>query len=321
MTMSKEYKYDVAFSFLEQDEQIARNLSDLFEGRLTSFIYSKKQEDIAGTDGEETLNRVFGEEARIVVVLFRPAWGSTSWTRIEQTAIQNRHFEDGYDFVTLVMLEKETQPPKWLPKNRIWVGFERVGLEATAAVIEARVQEAGGAVREETIKDKAQRLDREVNWDREKKEFLGSSNGVNAAKAEIENLFNKLEIIASDISGATSQFKFSTQRDSHNFIVNSKDYYAVRINWSLEYGNTLNGSRLTVALYKGQLSLRGGIYIENPTHLDTKIFYFDADRIGQYGWLRKNSSAPICSTQQLAESCMTMLMERLKKETADASRR
>src|SRR5262245_43998846 len=153
--MSKEYKYDVAFSFLDQDEDLANSLSDLFEGRLKSFVYSRKQVELAGTDGEATLNRVFAEEARIVVVLFRPGWGETSWTRIEQTAIQNRHFKDGYDFVTLVMLEKEVPAPNWLPKNRIWVGFDRVGLESTAAIIEARVQEAGGLVREETIADKA----------------------------------------------------------------------------------------------------------------------------------------------------------------------
>ncbi len=318
--MSKEYKYDVAFSFLEQDEDLAKSLSDLFEGRLTSFIYSRKQEELAGTDGETTLNRVFGEEARIVVVLFKPGWGESAWTRIEQTAIQNRHFQDGYDFVTLVMLENGTQSPKWLPKNRIWIGFDRVGLETTAAIIEARVQEAGGLVREETITDKALRFDRELNRENQRKEFLGSSDGANAAKRELESLFDKLQAMTSEISAST-QFKFSTQRGSHDFIINSKDYVAVRVNWSMEYGNTLSGARLMVALYKGQLSLKGGVYLENPTRLDSRTFYFDVDKIGRNGWLRKNSSASICSTQELAESCMSWLMEQLKKETADAWKR
>ncbi|MCX6911329.1 MAG: hypothetical protein NTY01_25250 [Verrucomicrobia bacterium] len=66
---TKNYKYDVAFSFLQEDEALAQQLSDLLKGRVTTFIYTERQKELAGTDGEQTFNRVFGQEARIVVIL------------------------------------------------------------------------------------------------------------------------------------------------------------------------------------------------------------------------------------------------------------
>ena len=77
------YDYDVAFSFLARDEPIANQLNDLVQERLKTFLYSKHQEEIAGTDGEKAFNEVFGDQARIVVVLYRSGWGKTAWTRIE----------------------------------------------------------------------------------------------------------------------------------------------------------------------------------------------------------------------------------------------
>lgn len=69
----KDYKYDVAFSFLQQDEELAMKLSQLLAGRLSTFVYSRKQGEVAGSDGEQRFNKVFGEEARVVVVLYRAA--------------------------------------------------------------------------------------------------------------------------------------------------------------------------------------------------------------------------------------------------------
>ena len=67
----RSYNYDVALSFLAQDERLATELNDLLQDRLKTFLYSKRQGEIAGTDGEQTFNKVFGEEARVVVVLCR----------------------------------------------------------------------------------------------------------------------------------------------------------------------------------------------------------------------------------------------------------
>jgi hypothetical protein len=139
MSDNSEYKYDVAFSFLAKDEALATELNDLLADRLRTFLYSKKQGEIAGTDGEETFNDVFRQEARMVVVLYRSNWGQTPGTRIEETAIRNRAYNEGYDFVKFVVLDESGSVPQWLPKTQIWIGLKRWGIPGAASVIEARV--------------------------------------------------------------------------------------------------------------------------------------------------------------------------------------
>jgi hypothetical protein len=85
-----DFKYDIAFSFVKDDEGLATQLDDRVRDRYRTFLYSRSQEQLGGTDGEKTFNAVFGKEARIVTVLLRPEWGGTPWTRIEETAIRNR---------------------------------------------------------------------------------------------------------------------------------------------------------------------------------------------------------------------------------------
>jgi len=110
------FKYDIAFSFVREDEGLATQLNDLVQDRYRTFLYSKAQEQLAGTDGERTFNAVFGEQARHVAVLLRPEWGQTPWTRIEETSIKNRAYNQN-DFATFIVTAPRTPIPEWLPKT------------------------------------------------------------------------------------------------------------------------------------------------------------------------------------------------------------
>ena len=55
------FKYDVAFSFLSRDEELAININDHLEGRVKTFLYSEQQKEVGGTDGYESFGRVFGQ--------------------------------------------------------------------------------------------------------------------------------------------------------------------------------------------------------------------------------------------------------------------
>ena len=92
MSQSTEYKYDVAISFLQEDEPLAIEIADRLGGRVgvDVFVYSRRQNDLVGKDGLEAFSGVFGEQSRVVVVLHRGQWGQTPWTRVEETAIKNR---------------------------------------------------------------------------------------------------------------------------------------------------------------------------------------------------------------------------------------
>jgi hypothetical protein len=141
---SSDFKYDVAFSFHREDEGLATRLNDLLQDRFSTFLYSKRQEILAGTDGEESFSRVFAKEARCVVVLYRKEWGETPFTRIEQMAIRKRAFEEGYDFTLFIPTEDRTSLPPWMPRQRLYWGLKRFALSGAAGAIEARIQELGG---------------------------------------------------------------------------------------------------------------------------------------------------------------------------------
>src|SRR5215472_12360505 len=82
--------YDVAISFLVRDEDTARSIhDDLKAAGLKVFFFPHKQEELAGTNGMETMRAPF-MDARVNVVLFRKPWGETPWTRVEDGAISER---------------------------------------------------------------------------------------------------------------------------------------------------------------------------------------------------------------------------------------
>src|SRR5262249_8783776 len=53
--------------------------NDLLQDRYATFLYSRRQGEIAGRDGELRFNEIFGQEARVVIVLHRGEWGQTTW--------------------------------------------------------------------------------------------------------------------------------------------------------------------------------------------------------------------------------------------------
>src|ERR1700730_1235352 len=95
-------KYDVAISFVAQDEPLSLSVRDSLQPPLAVFVYSKAQEQLAGRDGIEAFRIVFREQAQLVVILYRQGWGETPWTRVESLAIEEFAHENGWERVMVV---------------------------------------------------------------------------------------------------------------------------------------------------------------------------------------------------------------------------
>lgn len=307
--MTDSFKYDVAFSFLTQDEPLATRLNDLLALRLKTFLYAQQQKRIGGTDGEQTFNRVFGEEARIVVVLYRAGWGETPFTRIEETAIGNRGFADGYDFALFIPLDSPPAVPKWLPKNRMWVGRERWDDAATAAVIEARVQEAGGELRQETVADSARRLARELDATKRRKQFRESAKGVQAAEHEARRLIDELEKAVQADTGLTFTFE---RIEGHLRCLLYCEGFHVSVQWRNNAVNSLRDAHLILMLWKGRGVMQGGEYWGQPQHLSETQLEFDGGPDDSPRW-RRNADESY-STADCADFIIRMLIDRVRSE-------
>jgi hypothetical protein len=244
--MTPQFDYDVAFSFLAADEGIAVTINDLLQSRLRTFIYSERQKELAGKDGETVFNSVFGQKSRFVVILYRPAWGETPWTRVEKIAIQNRTLEEGHDFLMCAPLDTPPIPPKWLPKARIWIGLDRWGPEGAAAVIEARVQELGGKPVIESVATRAARLNRSRQFDGLRERFLSTEEGVKAATAAYEQLRTRTESLVSETAAAESTLNgLKAALVRGEFVVFGLGP-ACTIRWENMYANTLQHASLLI---------------------------------------------------------------------------
>lgn len=305
MDTKEEYKYDVAFSFLQQDELLATRLNELLRERMSTFIYSEKQLEIAGKDGEVMLKKAFGLEARIVVILYRKEWGTTPWTRIEEDSIRDRAYEHGYDFCLLIPLDEPPTKPEWYPKNRIWLGFKRYGIESLSAVIEARVEEAGGTAREETLADRNARLQRQIAAAEKRKGFLSSQRAVKPADEEARKLFDKLKQAVPSLT--SNQIPLTLKQERKGVSLSSCGFI-LQVSWHRTTANVLDDSGLFLRLME----------IDRRDHFDSKYhelrtlqFQFDMSQLDDYGWRATHEEKKFFTSDQLADYAMRMLIDKV----------
>jgi hypothetical protein len=288
------FKFDVPLSFLAQDEGLATELTDLLQDRMSIFLYSKRQEDVAGTDGERSFNAVFGEEARLVVVLYRKGWGESPWTRIEETAIRNRGYKEGYDFVCFIPLDEPGSVPKWLPRNRLWIGLKRWGVTGAASVIEARAQELGGQPHEESVEDRAKRLERGIQFEDRRRKFLNSQDGVNAANVEFVMLIEELEKLIGSVRETSSSVSYELKKTKSQLVVISSHagriLNGLSVNWRCLYSNTLHDSELEVSLWEGHPPFPGVSHWVAPYQRKSLSFAFDLLKSEKPGWVLSSST-------------------------------
>ena len=303
------FKYDVAFSFLAKDEKLATELNDLLQDRLSTFLYSKKQEELAGTDGEKTFNSVFSEQVRLVVVLYREGWGETPWTRIEQTAIRNRAFNKGYDFVIFIPLDQPASVPKWLPKTKLWFGLNRWGNTCAASVIEARVQELGGLPHKETVEERAKRLERALNYKKEKEQFLRSDEGVNRSNVEFSALGDELERLLEVVKKSASTIDYSIKLANKQIVVLGA-HAALNIIWQYYYANNLENAKLEVALWEGHPPFPGVMHLlDEPKKRNSLTFQFGLLQSETPGWTISYPEEREFDTKALADYILRFYMD------------
>jgi hypothetical protein len=272
--MADDPKYDVAISFLHRDEPLALQIYMRLGESLSVFVYSKKQEHLAGTDGLESFREAFLSESRVVVVLFRKGWGETPWSRVEQAAITDRFIQQGWDFLLFVMLDDGDTPPKWLPKTEIRLSFQQYGLEQLLGAIKVRVQKLGGAPRKETAGERAKRFQAESRARAEREQLL-EKQGSEAFRTSYRDIVDELERVIAETSEHLTDFKIQFGFDGNVFTMRSKN---VAVNMYSYSTYPITDARIVVQEFDGQLTLpqeRGAFYMREPKVVGTEKLYFD----------------------------------------------
>ena len=137
------FEFDLGLSFLSCDLLLAQQLAHELVP-LRCFVYSRSQDEVAGTDGVETFAAVFKKKTLLNVVLWRAGWGDTPWTAIEAAAIRDRALLTAYKTLVIIDLDG-SPPPPWVPHTHIAYSLSQFGAKEAVGVLRARALEAGAS--------------------------------------------------------------------------------------------------------------------------------------------------------------------------------
>ena len=309
-------KYDIAISFLSQDEKLANDLEAKLSPMFSVFVYSKKQDEIAGTDGLESLQRPFRYESKLAVVLFRAGWGQTKWTRVEETAIKEMVLSEGWEHLLFVSLSSEDPPPKWLPQFDIRLNLDQYPFDQCVTAIRASVERLGAKARIESPVEHAKRVERETLWQRNREALLSSSEGVGAAFREAQSVFDCLENIVTEIKSTLTEIHIDLARDKSGgdtgMIVKSPRC-SMTVYWIGGHGHEVENCSLRVGLWKGPLRFPGetGFYVTRPSEYEVHMFESDITR--EIGWCWHISPNQYFTSKQMAEHCASLFLDAIGK--------
>lgn len=311
------FKYDVAISFLNADLGLAEELATLLQDRMSVFLFTERQADVAGSDGVDTLSLVFGSQARLVVILYREGWGHTPWTGVEETAIKNRALEAGWEFLLLMPLETDPTVPKWVPKAQIWLAYSHYGLSAALPILERKLEEVGGKATPITAATRARQYARHAEWKEERDSRRRSQSGVDAVKAHLAKLFDEVGQAVSEASKASSaaDIAFKQPRPNAARMWSSspdREGTTVTLYWSQQWSNVLEHSGLHVRLWRGFAPAAGEdlVAFEKPGELESHEFDFEYGESGRWVWQHRHTHQ-VYDTAQLAAFCIGLLLDHI----------
>lgn len=264
---------DVAISFLARDEALALDFRDRLTETLSVFVFSKEQEQLAGTEGLESFRQAFRTAARLVVVLYRDPWGRTPWTGVEQTAITDRALAEGWDFLLFVTLDHSSSLPSWLPDTRIRFSLQQYGIDQAVGAIKVRVEQLGGELHPLGAVDRARlaaaRLERRAQRE-QRLRGEGHHAVMNEGRTLLDELARILESIRQDAPSLRVAFD---SRDMMCFMRTPGAGTRVRVVGT----NPIRESRVTERLYLGSINLLGenGGYDVEPEEQERFEYFFD----------------------------------------------
>lgn len=306
------YKYDIAFSFLSESGQIARELQQRLNPNLRVFVYFDKQEDLVGTDGFESFRQIFYEESRLVVVIYKNGWGETPWTRVEEAAIKDRCLTKGWAGLLFIMADSKDSPPIWLPQTNIRLHLQDYGMEQAVGAIKALVESLGGQLLKETAIDRAKRLQGELGFRANRRKLLSSDEGVREATKEALKIHGGIRALIEKIRAESGALTVEAGSDDEKTVLTTGRVSLV-VYWRPSYSNTLEHSPLLVREFNGRVLLpeqRGKSHLISEPDLLTE-HEFDPDLTSDQGWCWHSRFAPqrYFSSMEVAEHCVRLFLD------------
>jgi hypothetical protein len=312
--MEENLKYDVAISFLAKDEAVASEISSKLELGLSVFFFPRRQEELAGTDGLESMRSPF-LEARVVVVLFRSPWGQTNWTRIEETAIKDRCLNRGWNSLVFITLDADSTLPVWLPQTHIRFDLDRYGADQAVGAIKLRVQDEGGTIGKPSPVALAKRVEREGQLYEDQNRLFRDQQWIQkSAHGTIFELFTKLKESLQQIRSETS-LQIEAVSDRLRCILRYPAV-SVDITWTQHYANVIDDVTLKATEYSAKIYLpqEQMMYLNYPLPIGEKVYRPKLNFARELCWEDEAKPGEIFSNDDVAAAIMSQFLNLVDRE-------
>jgi hypothetical protein len=318
-------KYDVAISFLYQDLPLAQALYDKLCKGLEVFFFPGNQEILAGTDGLESMRTPFRYDSRLNVVLYRPNWGNTPWTAVEELAIKESCLDNSYRNIFVFVIESTGVLPKWLPDTHVYFSSEHYSLDEAVGAIKARIQDRGGEFRLLTPARKAE-LNRTEEVYRRAKASMSTEEGLARIFSKVEELFDEIQAQCDEVNAggnAHIEYRIKLQEyDMEQIFTLSGPRVGLLVIWFQPIRNLLDGSFLGVREFNEKMIIPpGNIRLHQPEIVNETKYDPDLTRAFEYGWKPQRGQKDLLSSKELAKQCVIQFLDLVNRDRDGKVRR
>ena len=308
-------EFDVAISFLSADEAIARALADQLEASgLKVFFFPHKQEELAGTNGMESMRAPFFS-SRIVVALYKEPWGRTPWTRVEETAITERCLKQGWSSLMFVTLDKPKALPKWLPETHVRFAMQDYSIDQLVGAIKLRVQERGGSFRPPDAMSEAKRVQHEAEYLKDRERMMRDFNWIgNTVHGALRATLEEISRLAEKVN-AEHGLKIVCRADDKIRVLRS-GFVSLAVSWRQPIANNVGKDAsygdcyLRVAEFSGAVVLPQErlMVMNEPRLLKEHRFRVDVSHDRELVWLEDGKKEQIAPSA-LADRVMRLFLD------------
>lgn len=306
--------FDVAISFLNEDLPTAKKLCEALGRSLKVFIYTEKQEELAGTDGLESFRVVFRHRARLCVILLRSKWGQTKWTRVEMQAITDRFLDEGPGFLFVVMMEK-FDPPKWIPEKLVRFSLDDFGLDEAVGAIKARALEQGSDLSKPSAAFLAAQTQRRAQFGAKRDRLFRTDEGVRLAASEATRLIQLITDRAEEARTAAPDLDITFGAGQLSAVIRVPSVSVVCA-YRNQIINVLEQAHLLLTEFRGQVRLpgEGGYYRVEPKEL-TRID-FAPELTEERGWCWVKKSGEVFTSETIADEFMSRFFALVDRQSS-----
>jgi hypothetical protein len=238
--------------------------------------------------------------------------GETPFTKIEQRAIRDRAYDEGYGFTLFIPTEKKPTMPPWVERTRLYYSLERFGVDGAAAVVESKLQELGLASVIEGARDRAQRLERSLIFKTEKENFEHSEAGAQAGSKAYIAALTLMQGQVADLALSSTRLKplHMEQRNNYWLLYGLGPW--VLFNWTNRYSNVLDKAFLEAQYFYNQPQVPGLMTWEEPRKMKLFRYPFGLLRPGVSGFLDNGGDKREYGVEELAEQLLKTYLDEVE---------